>query len=73
MAQEGIILGHMVLQRGIKVDRAKIEVIANFPTPKSVKDIRSFLGYANFYKRFIQDFSKIAKPLYKLLVICMYG
>ena len=67
MAQEGIVLGHMVSQRGIEVDRAKIEVIANFPPPKSVKDIRSFLGHAGFYTRFIQDFSKIAKPLRKLL------
>ena len=67
MAQEGIVLGHMLSQRGIKVDRAKIEVIANLPPPKSVKDIRSFLRHASFYRRFIQDFSKIAKPLYKLL------
>ena len=57
----------MVSQRGIEVDRAKIEVIANFPPPKSVKDIRSFLGHMGFYRRFIQDFSKIAKPLWKLL------
>ena len=67
MAQEGIVLGHMVSQRGIEVDRAKIEVIANLPPPKCVKDIRSFLGHAGFYRRFIQDFSKIAKPLCKLL------
>ena len=67
MAQEGIVLGHMVSQRGIEVDRAKIEVIANLPPPKSVKDIRSFIGHVGFYRRFIQDFSNIAKPLCKLL------
>ena len=67
MAQEGIVLGHMVSQRCIEVDKAKIEVITNLPPPKSVKDIRSFLGHAGLYGRFIQDFSKIAKPLYKLL------
>ena len=67
MAQEGIVLGHMVSQRGIEVDRAKIEVIANLPPLKSVKDIRIFLRHASFYRRFIQDFFKIAKPLYKLL------
>ena len=67
MAQEGIVLGHLVSQRGIEVDRAKIKVIANFPPPKCVKDIRSFLGHVGFYRRFIQDFSKIAKPLCKLL------
>ena len=67
MAQEGIVLGHSVSKRGIKVDRAKREVIANLPPPKYVKDIISFLGHAGFYRRFIKDFSKIAKPLCKLL------
>ena len=51
----------------MEVDRAKIEVIDKLPPPKCVKDIRSFLGHAGFYKRFIKDFSKIAKPLCKLL------
>ena len=67
MAQEGIVLGHSVSKRDIEVDRAKIEVIANLPPPKCVKDIRSFLGHAGFYRRFIKDFSKITKPLCKLL------
>ena len=57
----------MVSKRGLKVDKAKIEVIANLPPPKCGKDIRSFLGHAGSYRRFIQDFSKIAKPLCKLL------
>ena len=68
MVQEGIVLGHSVSKRGIEVDRAKIEVIDSLPPPKCVKDIRSFLGHAGFYRRFIKDFSKIAKPLCKLLV-----
>ena len=67
MAQEGIVLGHLVSKRGIEVDREKIEVIANLSPPKYVKDIRSFLGHADFYRRFIKDFSKISKPLCKLL------
>ena len=67
MAQEGIILSHSISKRVIDVDRAKIEVIDNLPPPKSVKDIRSFLRHAGFYRRFIKDFSKIAKPLCKLL------
>ena len=67
MVQEGILLGHSVSKRGIEVDRAKIAVIDNLPPPKSIKDIRSFLGHASFYRRFIKDFSKIAKPLCKLL------
>jgi len=49
------------------VDRAKIKVIAKLPMFKCVKDIRSFLGHADFYQRFIKDFSKIARPLTNLL------
>ncbi|CAM8908461.1 unnamed protein product [Rhodiola kirilowii] len=67
MVQEGIVLGHMVSNRGIKVDHAKVEVIEKLPQPKDVKGIRSFLGHAGFYRHFIKDFSKIAKPLTDLL------
>ena len=68
MAQEGIVLGHSVSKRGTEVDRAKIEVIDSLLPPKYIKNIRSFLGHAGFYRRFIKDFSKIAKPLCKLLI-----
>ncbi len=57
----------MVSSRGIKVDKAKIEVIEKMPPPTIVKEVRSFLGHARFYKHFIKDFSKIAKPLSNLL------
>ncbi|CAM8982476.1 unnamed protein product [Rhodiola kirilowii] len=67
MMQEGIVLGHLVSNRGIEVDRAKVEVIEKLPPPKDEKGIRSFLGYACFYRRFIKYFSKIAKPLTDLL------
>ncbi|CAM8923584.1 unnamed protein product [Rhodiola kirilowii] len=67
MVQEGIVLGHMVSHRGIEVDRAKVEVIEKLPPPKDVKGIRSFLGHAGFYRHFIKDFSKTAKPLTDLL------
>ena len=60
---QGIVLGHKISGRGIEVDNAKIEVIAKLPPPKSIKDIKSFLGHAGFYRRFIKDFRKIARPL----------
>ena len=68
MVQEGIVLGHRISARGIEVDRAKIEAIEKLPPPSSVKGIQSFLGHAGFYRRFIKDFSQIAKPLSNLLV-----
>ena len=68
MVKEGIVLGHRILERGIEVDKAKIETIEKPPPPSSVKGIRSFLGHAGFYRRFIKDFSKIDKPLSNLLV-----
>ena len=68
MVTEGVVLGHIVSSRGIEVDRAKIEVISELPPPKSLKDVRSFLGHAGFYRRFIKDFSAIARPLSNLLM-----
>ena len=65
--REGIILGHLVFERGIEVDKAKIEVIEQLPPLINIKGIRSFLGHAGFYRRFIKDFSQIARPLTSLL------
>ena len=67
MVQEGIVLSHRISTRGIDVDRAKIEAIEKLPPLSSVKGIRSFLGHVGFYRRFIKDFSQIAKPLSNLL------
>ncbi|CAM8930798.1 unnamed protein product [Rhodiola kirilowii] len=67
MVQEGIVLGHLVSKRGLEVDKAKIQVIEQLPPPTNQKGIRSFLGHAGFYRRFIKDFSKIARPLTHLL------
>ncbi|RDY12114.1 Retrovirus-related Pol polyprotein, partial [Mucuna pruriens] len=64
---EGIVLGHLVSNRGIEVDKAKIDVIISLPKPASVRDVRSFLRHIGFYRWFIRNFSKIVLPLSKLL------
>ncbi|GJU34371.1 reverse transcriptase domain-containing protein [Tanacetum coccineum] len=60
-------LDNMLKSPGIEVDRAKVDVIAKLPHPTTIKGVRSFLGHASFYLRFIQDFSKIASPMTHLL------
>nr|GEZ28091.1 reverse transcriptase domain-containing protein [Tanacetum cinerariifolium] len=67
MCKEGIVLGHKISKYGIKVDREKVDVIAKLPHPTTVKGVRSFLGHTSFYRRFIQDFSKIVRPMTHLL------
>jgi hypothetical protein len=64
---EGIVLGHKISERGIEVDRVKVEEIEKMPCPRNVKGIRSILGHVGFYRRFLKDFSKISKPLTNLL------
>ena len=67
MIREGIVLGHIIFEREIEVDKAKVEIISKLSLPTSVKQVRSFLGHADFYRRFIKDFSKISRPLCNLL------
>ena len=67
MVSQGIVLGHIISEKEIEVDKAKIDLISKLPSPINVKTVRQFLGHAGFYRRFIMEFSKIDKPLYKLL------
>ena len=67
MVTEGIVLGHKIPTVGLEVDQAKVSIIKTLLPPTTVKGIRSFLGHAGFYRRFIKDFSKISRPLCKLL------
>ena len=60
MVHQGIVLGYIISKKGIGVEKAKVELIVKLPSPMTVKGV--------FYKRFIKDFSKLAKPLYELLV-----
>ena len=67
MVRSGIVLGHVISEKGIEVDKAKIEVMQSLPPPRTVKDVKSSLGHAGFYRRFIKDFSRISRPLCTLL------
>jgi RNase H-like domain found in reverse transcriptase len=63
-----VILGHVVSSRGLEVDKAKVEVIEKLPPLTNVKEVRSFLGHVGFYRRYIKDFSGIARPLSNLTI-----
>ena len=59
-------LGHVVSKDGIQVDPKKIEAVIDWPRPTTITEVRSFLGLIGYYRRFVEDFSKIATPLARL-------
>jgi len=63
LRKEVTYLGHIISENGILPDPSKLSAVKNFPTPKKVKDVQSFIGLAGYYRKFKKDFSKIAKPL----------
>ena len=67
LRKEVCYLGHILSKKGISPDPRKLEAVKNFPRPKNIKNIRQFLGLSGYYRRFIKNFSQIAKPLSKLL------
>jgi len=67
MVKKGIVLCHIISKDGIKVDKAKTDLIIILPPSTCVKDVRSFLGYADLYHRFIKHFGKIVKLVSNLL------
>ena len=61
-------LRHVASSKGIEVDKAKVEIISKLPSSKTIREVRSFLEHARFYRRFIKDFSVISRPLCNLLI-----
>ena len=60
-------MGHVVSEQGVSTDPDKIKAVTEWPQPTTVTEVRSFLGFVSYYRRFIPNFSKVAKPLNKLL------
>ncbi|CAN6725599.1 unnamed protein product [Malus baccata var. baccata] len=67
MVSHGLVLGHIIFENGIEVDKSKVELVSSLPLPTTVREVRSFLGHAGFYRRFMKDFSMISRPLCHLL------
>ena len=72
MVRKGLVLGHLVSERGIEVDRAKTKVIEQLPPPINIRGIHTFLGHVGFFRCFIKDFSHITRPLTNLFWPSMF-
>jgi len=59
-------LGVIIGEDGVRMEKEKVQGVVEWPVPKSVKDVQKFLGLANYYRRFVKDFAKIAKPLHEM-------
>jgi len=59
-------LGVIIGEDGVKMEKEKVQEVVEWPVPKSVKDVQKFLGLANYYRWFVKDFAKIAKPLHEM-------
>ena len=66
-SEEVKFLGHIVSRKGVATDPAKTEKVASWPTPKNKKEVQRFLGLASYYRRFVQNFASVAKPLHQLV------
>lgn len=66
MIEDGFMLRHVISERDIQVDKAKIDIIEKLPPPTTIKQLRGFLGHVGFYRRFMKDFLKIAQPMTRL-------
>lgn len=67
LVEEVLYLGHVVSKDGIKTDPDKIEAVKTWPVPKTGKEVRSFLGFTGYYRRFIEKYAAVAKPLFELI------
>ena len=67
MVREGVVHGHLISSEGLNVDKAKIEIIQNFPLPTTLRNLQGFLRHIGFFRTLIWDFAKVSKPLTFLL------